>query len=659
MKNRILVHIWSFLVVLTCVNSPAQIRQNPSFADPENAELHRFSEVSISPDGNQIVYVGMTRADHSNVNQIYVVNLADNKLTPILIGNKEPIRPGSQYNIVWSPDGKQIAFFGSEKSGQQSVFLTNVLTNSVSRICFFKGNAGSLQWSPDGKDLAFLFTENALGPVGPLAAAVRDTGVIEDNILVQRIAIISLASSQLHKVSPPDLYIFEYQWSPDGKSFAAIAAHPPGDNNWYIADLYRIEASTGGAHKLLVPEMQIAAPRWSPDGSQIAFIGGLMSDQILPNGDVYVLPAGGGHPRNLTPGMGMSASWIHWEPSSQNILFHAVDSGATTIASVNISSAKLNCLWHGLESIYANSSDKVSYANDGKSSAVIKESFDNPPEIWIGKKGAWHQITRMNENVRRKWGPALSLRWQSDSLIIQGWLILPQNYDSAHSYPMIVNIHGGPAGAVQPTWLDEISLVNVLSNAGYIVFSPNFRGSSGCGESFIRANVRDFGYGDLHDILNGLETVSKRYNIDTLRVGISGWSYGGYMAMWAVTQTTHFRAAISGAGISNWLSYYGQNSIARWSTSYFGGTVHDVPNIYARSSPINFIKQAKTPTLIIVGEGDKECPSPQSYEFWRGLQYVGVKTKLIVYPDAGHGISDKQYQDYCRQSLNWFNENMQ
>jgi dipeptidyl aminopeptidase/acylaminoacyl peptidase len=223
---------------------------------------------------------------------------------------------------------------------------------------------------------------------------------------------------------------------------------------------------------------------------------------------------------------------------------------------------------------------------------------------------------------------------------------------------MIVWVHGGPAFATWSIWPEEGSLLGVLTRDGYCVIRPNIRGSIGCGESFVRANVKDFGYGDFRDILTGTEAMLKQFPIDPHRVGMTGWSYGGYMSMWAATHTDRFRAIVAGAGIANWLSYYGQNGINRWTTPYFGGIVYDVPDSYTRSSPINFIKQAKTPTLIVVGEYDLECPPAQSYEFWRGLQHVGVKTQLVVYPNGGHSRTKQQEQDYFQRNLKWFDENM-
>ena len=188
---------------------------------------------------------------------------------------------------------------------------------------------------------------------------------------------------------------------------------------------------------------------------------------------------------------------------------------------------------------------------------------------------------------------------------------------------------------------------------------PNFRGSFGQGEAFTRANVKDFGYGDLRDILAGVDKVVREYPIDDKRIGIAGWSYGGYMTMWALTQTQRFRAAVAGAGVSDWESYYGENSIDQWMIPFFGASVYDDPAIYARSSPINFIKNAKTPTLVLVGELDGEVPPPQSREFWHALKALGIKTEMVIYQGEGHVFHAPDHiRDVMRRTADWFDKNM-
>ena len=184
---------------------------------------------------------------------------------------------------------------------------------------------------------------------------------------------------------------------------------------------------------------------------------------------------------------------------------------------------------------------------------------------------------------------------------------------------------------------------------------PNPRGSYGQGEAFTQANRKDFGYGDLRDILAGVDTVLAKYPVDPNRIGIAGWSYGGFMTMFAVTQTHRFRAAVAGAGISDWLSYYGENSIDQWMIPYFGASVYDDPAVYAKSSPITFIKQAHTPTLAVVGDRDGECPAPQSFEFWHALRDLHVPTQLVVYPNEGHGFADPAHRrDVLERAVDWF-----
>ena len=199
--------------------------------------------------------------------------------------------------------------------------------------------------------------------------------------------------------------------------------------------------------------------------------------------------------------------------------------------------------------------------------------------------------------------------------------------------------------------------LSVLSALGYFVFFPNPRGSYGQGEAFTRANVKDFGYGDLRDILAGVDAVLKSAPVDPNRLGVAGWSYGGYMTMWTVTQTNRFKAAVAGAGIANWQSYYGENSIDQWMIPYFGASVYDDPAVYAKSSPITFIKKMKTPTLVVVGERDGECPAPQSYEFWHALKTLGVPTELVVYPGEGHSFHQPDHRrDVMERTVAWFEQ---
>jgi dipeptidyl aminopeptidase/acylaminoacyl peptidase len=220
---------------------------------------------------------------------------------------------------------------------------------------------------------------------------------------------------------------------------------------------------------------------------------------------------------------------------------------------------------------------------------------------------------------------------------------------------MVTLVHGGPSGAQSVSWPTRWNAM--LPSQGYFVFLPNPRGSYGFGEAFVQGNVKDFGGGDLRDILSGVDAALQTAPIDPKRIGICGWSYGGYMAMWAVTQTNRFAAAVAGAGIVSWQSYYGQNRIDTWMLPFFGASVYEDPKVYAKSSPIEFIKNAKTPTLVLHGDRDSEVPTPQGYEFWHALKSLGVPTQLVIYEGEGHGIRRADHRlDIQERTVAWFDK---
>ncbi|HEY1089763.1 MAG TPA: prolyl oligopeptidase family serine peptidase, partial [Burkholderiaceae bacterium] len=289
--------------------------------------------------------------------------------------------------------------------------------------------------------------------------------------------------------------------------------------------------------------------------------------------------------------------------------------------------------------------------------ASVQESFNQAPEIHIGDGRKWQPLTHRNAAFSNRY-QAQSLSWKSDGLSVQGWLLLPAAA-SAEKLPMIVNVHGGPAGIARPRFIGT-GTQRALLERGYAIFLPNPRGSFGQGEAFTQGNVKDFGGGDLRDILAGVDAVIKSYPVDPQRLGITGHSYGGFMTMWAVTQTQRFKVAVAGAGIVNWQSYYGQNGINEWMIPYFGASVYADPAVYAKSSPINFITRVKTPTFSFVGAADIECPAPQTQEFGRALQILGVPAMTVLYPGEGHAFRDPATAaDIEQRTLAWFAKYLQ
>ncbi|HEX3682172.1 MAG TPA: prolyl oligopeptidase family serine peptidase, partial [Bryobacteraceae bacterium] len=296
-----------------------------------------------------------------------------------------------------------------------------------------------------------------------------------------------------------------------------------------------------------------------------------------------------------------------------------------------------------------------SFTGDQLITAVVRQSASTPPEVWAGPIGGWKQLTSLNTEVKPAWGEMRNVHWNNGTMRVQGWLMLPKDFDAGKTYPLIVTVHGGPSAACMSRWDDRG--MGAVSAMGYFSLCPNPRGSYGQGEAFTQGNVKDFGGSDYRDIMAGVDSLSKQYPIDAKRLGIRGHSYGGYMAMWAETQTHRFAAAVAGAGLSDWLSYYGLNDIDEWMIPFFGASVYDNPAVYAKSDPMHFVKAVKTPTLILVGDRDGEVPMEQSVEWWHALKTLHVPAKLVVYPNEGHAIlKPADARDYTLRSLEWFEE---
>jgi dipeptidyl aminopeptidase/acylaminoacyl peptidase len=616
----------------------------------------RIDQVALSPDGTQIAYI---------VNgELMVLILNGGASHTIAIDGKLPLR-----EVAWSADGKQLAFLADLPG---DVPLAQLWTAAVDggapvKRAELKGYAQNPRFSPDGSKLAVLFIEGMPRAAGPLQPMTPLSGVIDEKIYEQRIAVFDLRTndlrtndlngSRLTQVTPADIYVYEYDWAPDGQSWAAIAAHGNGDANWWVARLYRVNAQTGEMHEIYKPKLEMADPHVSPDGKNVAFVEGLMSDAGLTGGEIMLVPLAGGPARNLTPGIKASPSAVTWSGSDRIVFAQDLD-GNSSFATVGINGGATQTLWTG-EELTGTAGDgwepSGSFSRDGTKIAVVRESAGTPPEIWAGTIGKWEQVTHLNAGVKPAWGETRNVHWMNGSTRVQGWLTFPKDFTPGKTYPLVVNVHGGPSHACTSHW-DE-GLNGAEAALGYFALCPNPRGSYGQGEAFTQGNVKDFGGGDYRDIMAGVEALIKQYPIDPKRIGIRGHSYGGYMTMWAETQTTRFAAAVAGAGLSDWLSYYGLNDIDEWMIPFFGASVYDDPAVYAKSDPMHFVKAVKTPTLILVGDRDGEVPMEQSVEWWHALKAMNVPTTLIVYPDEGHMfVKPADARDYNLRTLAWFEE---
>jgi dipeptidyl aminopeptidase/acylaminoacyl peptidase len=619
--------------------------------------LHRFLATAISPDGETVASVeGDSPASGAPpALRDLVIRRTDGGgavTVPLPCAGEPECWPASP---AWSPDGSRLAFaLRRPGSHARSVYIMGPDGRDPRKLLDFDGTVTALRYLADGR-LAMLATAGALKEVGATEAGAPLTGDLSGPPSEQRIAVWD--GTALAYASPPNLFVYEYDTVPGG-GFVGTAAPGDGDNNWWVAKLY---AFSGGAARVIYAPVdgrqQLAAPQVSPDGRTVAFIGGLMSDFGSTGGDVFSVALVGGAATDITPGLRASATAIGWGCDG-SLLARLLEGEATQIARLGGGGAGPSVLWSGEETL---SGDKagLSLACRSAVTATVHESFTTAPEIEVGPIGAWRDLTRANRGLTAP-VQVKSLTWKTEGQTVQGWLLLPMDAPKpgaggrAGAYPLITQVHGGPAAAWTPAFVG-VGLNRALLDRGYALFRPNPRGSFGQGEAFTQGNVRDLGHGDLKDILAGVDAAEMAAPIDEARLGLTGGSYGGFMTMWAVTQTARFKVGVAAAGISDWLSYYGENGIDQWMIPYFGKSAYDDPAIYARSSPITFITQVRTPVFAYVGANDVECPPPQTQEFWHALRDLGVPTGIAIYPGEGHGLRDAAHAaDAERRTLEWF-----
>jgi len=628
----------------------------PGMAQETARPVHAFMELALSPDGR---YVAAVEGDSSPaggdpvVRELVIrsIDAATTVTVSLPCGRVKGCWPASP---AWTPDSRRFSFaLRDPQTHARSIYQVNADGNDLRLVLAFNGTIQALRYSARGQ-LAMLATESAASEPGATEAGGPALGDLDQSPPEQRLAL--LQQNQLHWLSPANLFVYEYDWTPDGRGLVGTAAPGDGDQNWWLAKLYAFDLEGAPQRLLYSPssaQQQLAMPKVSRDGKRVAFIAGLMSDFGVTGGDIYTVPWIGGAATAVTPELTASVRAIHW--SCRGHLQAAALAGAQTQLldfGSGASAATGTLLWQGQEFIGPARAYSLSACPAG-TVALVHQSFNQPSEIAVGTVGAWHDLTHANAGLATRLA-VQSLSWRSGPYTVQGWLVLPEVASAQYRPPLITVVHGGPAAAFEPRYI-AASPWHALLSHGYALFMPNPRGSFGEGEAFVGANVRDFGHGDLHDILAGVDAVTALGLTDPERIGIMGHSYGGFMTMWAVTQTDRFKAAVAGAGISNWQSYYGENGIDEWMIPFFGATVYDDPAVYAQSSPINFIRQVRTPTFSYVGAADIECPAPQTLEFSRALKTLGTPSATVIYPNEGHTIHDPQHlADLDERTVSWF-----
>jgi len=671
---------------------------------PEDmAEFVNLSDVQISPDGTLVAFVAgdyFTVDSAAAKRQIWGAPTNGGEARPLTGGPRTDDTPR------WSPDGRTLAFLSDRlEDGRPQIYLLDRAAPSISsgvpgearRLTNLPGTISELEWSPDGTQLAFLLTDCETEEEKRRKQAKDDAIEVERNHKWQRVWTVELASGATRQITSGDTQVWEFGWAADG-GFVLVVGAEPYEWSWFMARLARVGAAGGIPETIYsVAEKQFASPRVSPDGTQVAFLSCIWSDRGINGGDVFVMRLAAGNaglvetesvasrqisPSNLTEGYAGSIWWIQWSADGTALDYIAYEDGEALIGRLDVATGARSTRWKGAVA-FGESARSRYIARDTGAIAVLREDATRPPDVWLAEAQGlgdrswgiaaappaaspqpsvpglqWKQLTEFHPQMDAlALGETRVLRWNgSDGMAMQGLLILPVGYQEGQRVPLITWVHGGPAWLYTHSFYGEgRSPQQMFAGAGYAVLLANPRGSAGWGVDFIEANIGDFGGCDYEDIIAGVDHVIALGIADPERLGIGGWSYGGFMSAWAVTQTKRFKAAMMGAGICNWLSFHGVAEIGAWDQISYRASPYELGGRYDRFSAIHYVDRVTTPTLIMHGADDIIVPVGQGYEFFRALKDHGVPTELVIYPREPHGFRERGHNiDRFQRFLAWF-----
>ena len=546
----------------------------------------------------------------------------------------------------WSPDGRQIAFLANRDGKSRQIYLISPGGGEAFRLTDHKEGVDAYEWSPSGRHIAFTSTEPQSKE---LKGREKQYGKFEIEDAEYRMTHLWLVSVEPGKTpeakrltSGMDFTVDGFAWSPDGKKIAFAHRPDPLINSSPKSDISLLDVDSGKLSPLVTQPGSDSGPKWSPDGQWIAFSTAMGDDRYFVNGRIAKIRAGGGPITVLTSTFDEDPYLLQW--TKAGLAFLGGEKSFMRLYLLDPATGKFARIGPSPENI-----SDASFAADGKAVAFAGDDRTTLTEIYRTTLDSWkpEAVTKMTEQVAGwKTGTREVIQWKSkDGTPIEGVLWKPDGFEPGRKYPLLVIIHGGPAGTSVPV-LVAAYVYPYLQwlGKGALILEPNYRGSAGYGEKFRSLNVRNLGLGDMWDVESGVDSLIAKGAADPDRVGAMGWSQGGYISAFLATNSTKFKAISVGAGISNWVTYYVNTDIHPFTRHYLKATPWEDMSIYLKTSPITHIKEARTPTLIQHGEFDRRVPIPNAYELFQGLQDVGVPTKLIVYKEFGHGISKPKEQ---------------
>jgi dipeptidyl aminopeptidase/acylaminoacyl peptidase len=642
------------LVVLFVVTANAQTW------DPElQLKVKAVGSPRVSPDGKKMVYTvneAVMTADKSEfVTQIWMADLATKQNIQLTFGDK------SSTNPKWSPDGNWIAFTSNRKDNRNNLYVLSTSGGEAEPLTELKSSVNNFAWSPDGRSIAFTMNDAKTEDEEKNDKGRNDWRWIDENTKFSRLYVLSVQKDANGKREPRKLTTANYQvgdfdWSSDGSRIAFDRAKTPLANDWTTSDVSIIEVASGNVTDLAATAAAESSPLYSPDGKWIAIQTSDDPPRWAQSGVIQIFSTSGGAPKTLVASFDASPGVAGWSADSKRIYFSETKGTGTLIYAIDVNANRIDEI-KTTPAVY----NAVSLNRTGTTFAFTRQTSDTPADVFVASVNDFNpvQITRVNADLKMPpVGRTEVVTWKSkDGKQIEGLLTYPVGYQAGQRVPLILNVHGGPAGVFLQSFIGGRGVypLATFSSRGYAILRPNPRGSSGYGLEFRRANLRDWGFGDYQDLMTGVDRVVEMGVADPDRLGVMGWSYGGFMTTWIVTQTSRFKVASAGAPVTNLMSFNGTADIPSFIPDYFGGQFWEAMDLYQKHSPIFNVKNVTTPTMIQHGEADVRVPISQGYEFYNALKFKGVPTRMIVLPRQPHGPNEPKMQlQVMKANLEWF-----
>lgn len=649
------------LIAFTFASASAAQTDAPTAWTPEmQIKVKTLGAPRVSPDGKRVVYTIVSEVmapDKSEfVTQIWMATADGKENVQITFGDK------SSTNPKWSPDGNWIAFTSNRKDNKNNLYLLRLNGGEAEPLTDVKTGVSDFEFSPDGRSIAFTMTDPKTEDEEKNDKGRNDFRWVNENVKMSRLYTIPVAKDgngkrEPRKLTTENYSVTAFDWSPDGARLVFSHTKSPVANDWTTSDVSIVEVSTAKAAPFAATPAAESSPVFSPDGKSIALLVSDNPPRWAQSGLLQIYSvSGGGQPKSLSASYDGQPNVAGWSADGKRIYFSEAKGTGTQIYAIDVESNKIEEI-KTTPAVYG----ALNLNQGGTMFGFTRQTSDVAPEAFVASISNFSpvQISRANADLPRlPLGKTEVIRWKSkDGKEIEGLLTYPVNYQAGQRVPLILNIHGGPAGVFQQSYIGGRGVYPIASFAarGYAVLRPNPRGSSGYGAEFRRANIKDWGVGDYQDLMTGVDKVIEMGVADPNRLGVMGWSYGGFMTSWIVTQTKRFKAASAGAPVTNLMSFNGTADIPAFIPDYFGGQFWENQEIYAKHSPMFNVKGVSTPTMIQHGDADIRVPISQGYEFYNALKAQNVPTRMLVLPRQPHGPNEPKMQLAAMQAnLDWF-----